>query len=115
MGSPVKVPNRQFRDQEECPFRHCSVNKLTGEIWGWDSDYGRNEFLPGSAHTAYAIYSAEGKLLRYVRNAKNHKDPFPTLVTLAPGGYTVEAEAEQDGGGPSKSASRSLSWPGNAR
>ncbi len=50
------------------------------------------EHLP--AHTAYRIYDSDGKVLQTVQNSKDLADDQPTLVTLPPGRYQVEAEAE---------------------
>ena len=45
-------------------------------------------------HTAYSIYSEDGKLVKKVRNANSSTDEEPDLVTLPEGSYAVEAEAE---------------------
>jgi hypothetical protein len=62
--------------------------------WEWDYNLGRNSRIYGLAHTDYIILTQEGSTLQYVRNALNPTDPEPALVTLPPGHYKVEAEAE---------------------
>ncbi len=64
----------------------------------WDDDFGKNEFLYEPAHTDYTIYALGGKLLEQVRNARNENDPEPTLVSLPPGRYEIQAEGEDDAG-----------------
>ena len=51
-----------------------------------------------SAHTDYAIYQANGDLLKEVRNAQNRNDPKPALVNLPTGQYKVIAEAQTSDG-----------------
>jgi hypothetical protein len=66
---------------------------LNGEEFVWNNDYGRNEFLYGSAHTDYSLYSKDGELLLQVPNATGMNDADPTLLKLFPGTYQVRAEA----------------------
>jgi hypothetical protein len=63
------------------------------ETWGWNNDFGRNEFLYEPAHTDYTIYAQSGELFKHVRNARSMNDDTPTLVMLPAGSYKVEAEA----------------------
>lgn len=72
---------------------------LRREIYFWNADFGRNDFLYGAAHTDYTINSQNGQVVEQVRNAKNYQDSQPALVTLPPGLYTVQAKAEEEGGG----------------
>ena len=72
---------------------------INREEWLWNSDFGRNDFLYELAHTDYTICMQDGKVLEHVRNARNVDDPEPVRVTLLPGSYRIEAEAEEDGGG----------------
>jgi hypothetical protein len=65
--------------------------------WQWDYNQGNNGFTYGLAHTDYVILTQDGKPLHYVRNARNPADPDPALVTLPPGRYEVQAEAEESG------------------
>ena len=51
-----------------------------------------------SAHTDYTIYTAEGKVLRAVHNARNVNDPNPARVSLPAGQYTIQANAEDRNG-----------------
>ena len=64
----------------------------------WNNDFGKNEFRYDAAHTDYTIYSEGGKLLKRVRNARDRNDPEPTLVSLPPGRYEIQAEAEDYAG-----------------
>jgi hypothetical protein len=66
---------------------------INGEEFVWNNDYGRNEFLYGSAHTDYSLYSQDGQLLLQVANATERNDANPTRLELAPGTYEVKAEA----------------------
>jgi hypothetical protein len=67
---------------------------------GWQSDYNfaRNLFDYNLAHTDYIILTQDGKTLQYVRNARNPADPMPARVTLPPGRYKVEAQAQEQHG-----------------
>ena len=67
------------------------------EEWLWNNDFGKNEFLYARAHSGYTISFGDGKALQQVTNARGINDEKPTLVRLAPGLYTVEAEAEESG------------------
>jgi hypothetical protein len=58
----------------------------------------RNAFTYGLAHTDYIIRTEDGHTLRYVSNATNPADPYPTLVSLAPGRYKIQAESEEANG-----------------
>jgi len=66
---------------------------VNGEEFFWNNDYGRNDFLYGTAHTAYTVLNHDGQLLVQVPNATGMNDAKPTLVNLAPGDYLVKAEA----------------------
>ena len=71
---------------------------LNREEFFWNNDFGKNDFLYEPSHTSYTIYTADGALLRKVRNAKDMGDANPTLVDLPPGEYQIQAEAEDYGG-----------------
>jgi hypothetical protein len=73
--------------------RERAVIDLNAEEFFWNNDFGRNEFLHATAHTDYAIYTADGKLLRRVRNARGMNDEEPATVPLAPGTYKIQASA----------------------
>lgn len=79
--------------------REPSDISLNTVIWFWNDDFGKNDFLYEPAHTDYTIYSRSGKVLEHVRNARDYNDPQPALVAIPPGLYTVEAQAEEEGGG----------------
>ena len=67
--------------------------------WQWDYDFTAAPFVYDLAHSDYVIRTEDGNILKHVRNARNPADPNPALVTLPPGRYTIEAEAEEAGGG----------------
>jgi hypothetical protein len=60
----------------------------------WDENDGRIDILHVPAHTDYTISSLSGKVFTRVLNATGPDDPKPTLVTLRPGRYEVEAQAK---------------------
>ena len=49
------------------------------------------------AHSAYSIYTANGKLFKNVENHISLSDELPSLVTLPTGSYTIEARSESHG------------------
>lgn len=64
------------------------------EEWLWNNDFGKNEFRYYRAHTDYTIYPQGSRLVKRVRYARDQNDPEPTLVSLPPGRYEIQAEAE---------------------
>ncbi len=64
----------------------------------WDNDFGKNEFQYDPVHTDYTIYSQGGGFIKQVRNARNPNDPEPVLVSLPPGLYEIQAQAENSAG-----------------
>lgn len=70
------------------------VNKME---FLWNNDFGKNEFIYEPAHTDYTIYGADGKVIQKVRNASGKRVEVPSTVSLAPGSYTIQAEAELPG------------------
>jgi hypothetical protein len=52
-----------------------------------------NAFHYEPAHTAYTIYAKDGQPVQTVANANDQHDPLPTVVSLAPGAYRVQAQA----------------------
>ena len=49
------------------------------------------------AHSAYSIYTADGKFFKQVENHISRSDEIPSLVTLPTGSYTIEARSESHG------------------
>ena len=49
------------------------------------------------AHSAYAIYTVDGKLLKTVENHISRSDEIPERVSLASGSYLVEARSTDEG------------------
>jgi len=49
------------------------------------------------AHSSYAIYTVDGKLLKRVENHMSPTDEAPEIVSLPTGSYIVEARSERDG------------------
>ncbi len=68
------------------------------EQFFWNYDFGKNDFLYGSAHTDYTIFVGDTTVFEHVRNSRNLNDEQPALVRLPAGSYTVQAEAEAYGG-----------------
>jgi hypothetical protein len=73
--------------------RTPAIGDVNAEVWRYNNDFGRNEFLYEPAHSDYTIYTQDGKLFKRVHNARDPNDQTPTLVTLPPGSYKVEAAA----------------------
>jgi hypothetical protein len=71
---------------------------INAEVFLWNIDYGRNDFLYEPAHTDYVIYTQDGKVFQRVRNSRGMNDETPALVTLPAGTYKIEAEAATDYG-----------------
>jgi hypothetical protein len=65
--------------------------------WQWEYDMGDNVLADGLARTGYIIRTDIGTVLKYVPHSRNTADSQPTLVTLPPGRYQIEAQAEQAG------------------
>ena len=55
---------------------------------------------PTLAHSSYAIYTIDGKLLKKVQEPTiSRHDEIPEVVALPVGTYAVEARSERDGYG----------------
>jgi hypothetical protein len=63
----------------------------------WQNEFPDNAAHYQLAHTSYTIRSQDGKVVKQVQNAENEDDPTPALVSLPPGRYDVEAQADQYG------------------
>ena len=48
-------------------------------------------------HSAYTIFTLDGKKVRYVRNHRDKYDEAPEVVSLEPGDYSIRARAESCG------------------
>ena len=73
---------------------------------GWAEGYlfvysATDEFNDGdlvfNAHSAYLIYTADGKLVKNIENHMSRSDEIPEVVTLPVGSYLIEARSERDG------------------
>ena len=53
--------------------------------------------VPYYAHSAYSIYTVDGKLFKHVENHISLSDEVPSLATLPTGSYTIEARSESHG------------------
>lgn len=53
--------------------------------------------VPYYAHSAYSIYTDSGKFLKHVENHISLSDEIPSVVTLPPGSYVIEARSENRG------------------
>jgi hypothetical protein len=92
------APTEMFPDSREGSLVIYSARAradvdINTEEWRYNNDFGRNEFLYERAHSAYNIYSRDGKRVKQVPNARDPNDETPTVVTLPVGSYRVEAEA----------------------
>ena len=66
---------------------------LNSDEWISQMHPGWNSVNYEPAHTAYTIYAKDGQPVQTVANASNENDSFPSVVSLAPGAYRVEARA----------------------
>jgi len=66
--------------------------------WLWNNDFGRNEFQYLSAHTDYAVYGQNGRLIQRVCNTLTENSAEPAPVSLPPGRYEIRAKAEDYAG-----------------
>jgi hypothetical protein len=66
---------------------------INAEVFFCNNDFGKNEFLQGTAHSGYSIFDHDGRLVQRVRNTTGMNDPNPTPVKLSPGVYRIKAEA----------------------
>ena len=53
--------------------------------------------VPYYAHSAYSIYTANGKFFKHVENHISLSDELPSVVTLPTGFYAIEARSESHG------------------
>jgi hypothetical protein len=53
--------------------------------------------VPFYAHSAYSIYTANGKFFKHVENHISLSDEIPSFVILPTGSYTIEARSESRG------------------
>lgn len=53
--------------------------------------------VPYYAHSAYSIYTADGKLFKHLENHISLSDEVPSRVTLPAGSYAIEARSESHG------------------
>jgi hypothetical protein len=53
--------------------------------------------VPYHAHSSYAIYTTNGRLLKNVENHISSSDEIPEVVTLPGGSYVIEARSERNG------------------
>ncbi len=81
----------------------CGILQVFSAHQEMDSDINFEEFFTGEealrefdepAHTDYSLRSKTGEFLRRVQNALDSQDAEPTLLTLPPGRYQVQAESE---------------------
>jgi hypothetical protein len=53
--------------------------------------------VPYYAHSAYSIYTADGRFFKHVENHISLSDEVSSLVTLPTGSYTIETRSESHG------------------
>lgn len=64
----------------------------------WDEEADETEYMKEQPHTDYSIYSAKGRFLQGVHNARESDETQPAMVTLPPGGYKIQARGEARSG-----------------
>ncbi len=74
--------------------RQTAVRDINAETFFWNQDFGKNEFLRAPGRTGYTVYAPDGEVVRKVSNAQSGSEAEPARITLPPGAYNVEAEAE---------------------
>ena len=91
---------------EKAPFFHRRVESepdyRTGSPQGYlvvfsATDPFDDGGVPYYAHSAYSIYTADGKFFKQVENHISLSDELPSLVTLPTGSYTIEVRSERHG------------------
>jgi len=78
--------------------REAAPLDINTEVYFWNADFGKNEFVYGTALSDYRIFDRDGSVVERVRNSRDVSGKTPAQVRLAPGRYTIEAEAERGGG-----------------
>ena len=53
--------------------------------------------VPYYAHSAYSIYTTDGKFFKHVENHISLSDEIPSVVTMPIGSYTIEVRSENHG------------------
>ena len=84
---PVRPTGLEYRD--ELPQGYLKVYSATDKF-----DDGGVQYY---AHSSYAIYTNDGKLVKNVENHISRSDEIPEIVSLPVGSYTVIARSEKDG------------------
>jgi hypothetical protein len=84
---PIRPSGLDYRT--EVPQGYLEVFSATDEF----DDGG----VPYHAHSSYAIYTTDGKVLKTVENHISRSDELPEIVTLPIGPYVIEARSDRDG------------------
>ncbi len=63
------------------------------QVYSEPEEYSEQE-LSYFPHTDYQLFTADGRHLRRVWNHSSHEDETPAVVSLLPGQYVVQAQAE---------------------
>ena len=84
------------------PIRPGDLDYLAGSSQGYLTVYlTADEFNDGNAwyfpHSAFAIYTIDGKLFKNVKSQYFTDDEIPEVVALPVGSYIVVARSEKDG------------------
>ena len=97
LGPCHQVPSESVSDGalQVYSARESALLDVNAETFFCNNDYGKNDYLYGTAHTDYTLFTADGTVLEHVRNARSHNSAGPTLLKLPAGSYTIEAEAEK--------------------
>ena len=78
--------------------RHQGTGRAEGYLLVYSAT---DEFNDGdlvfNAHSAYLIYTADGKLVKNIENHMARSDEIPERVSLPAGSYIVEARSANNG------------------
>jgi hypothetical protein len=84
---PVRPSGLDYRS--EAPQGYLEVYSATDEFDDGGVSY--------HAHSSYAIYTTDGKVVKNVENHISRSDELPEIVALPVGSYIVEARSDTDG------------------
>jgi len=84
---PVRPSGLDYRI--EAPRGYLEVYSATDEFDDGGVSY--------HAHSSYAIYTTDGKVVKKVENHISRSDELPEIVALPVGSYIIEARSDKDG------------------
>ncbi len=87
--SPGRVRPSGLDYRIEAPRGYLEVYSATDEFDDGGVSY--------HAHSSYAIYTTDGKVVKKVENHISRSDELPEIVALPVGSYIIEARSDKDG------------------